>query len=82
MKGTGEVPGKLRDLGKLIEGACRVYGNRDCKERNKLGRTVAVALEQDDVEANTVNPASFLSETPGELGGTLRRRRRHLVFVF
>ena len=31
-----------------------------------MGRTVAVALEQDDVEANTVNPASFLSETPGE----------------
>jgi len=36
---------EVRDLDKLIEGAWRVYRSRDCKERKKLGRTVAVALE-------------------------------------
>ena len=35
--------------------------NKKKQQENKLGRTVAVALEQDDVEANTVNPASFLT---------------------
>lgn len=41
---------EVRDPDKLTERAWKVCRNRDCKERKKLGRTVAVALEQEDVE--------------------------------
>ena len=52
---------EVRDLDKFTEGAWKVCRNRDCKQRKKLGRTVAVAVEQDDIETDSVNTASSLS---------------------
>ena len=52
---------EVRDPDKLTERAWKVCRNRDCKERKKLGRTVAIAEEQDDIKTDIDNTESFPS---------------------
>ena len=52
---------EVRELDKLTERAWKVCRNRDCTGRKKLGRTVAIAEEQDDIKTDIDNTESFPS---------------------